>query len=72
MQISRPGAHGGSEGKESAYNSGDGVSVPGSGRSPGEGNATLSSILPWRIPWTEEPVRLQPMGSQKGQTRLSS
>ena len=27
--------------------------------------ATLSSILAWRIPWTEEPGRLQFMGSQK-------
>ena len=26
--------------------------------------ATHSSILAWRIPWTEEPGRLQPMGSQ--------
>ena len=24
--------------------------------------ATHSSILAWRIPWTEEPGRLQPMG----------
>ena len=27
--------------------------------------ATHSSILAWRIPWTEEPGRLQPMGSQR-------
>ena len=27
--------------------------------------ATHSSILVWRIPWTEEPGRLQPMGSQR-------
>jgi len=26
--------------------------------------ATHSSILAWRIPWTEEPGRLQSMGSQ--------
>ena len=26
--------------------------------------ATHSSILAWRIPWTEEPSRLQPMGLQ--------
>ena len=26
--------------------------------------ATLSSILTWKIPWTEEPGRLQSMGSQ--------
>ena len=29
-------------------------SIPGSGRSPEEGMATHSSILTWRIPWTEE------------------
>ena len=34
--------------------------------------ATYSSILAWRIPWTEEPGGLQSMGSQKSQTRLSS
>ena len=33
--------------------------------------ATHSSILPWEIPWTEEPGGLQSMGSQKSQTRLS-
>ena len=27
--------------------------------------ATRSSILAWRIPWTEEPLRLQSMGSQE-------
>ena len=27
--------------------------------------ATLASILSWEIPWTEEPGRLQPMGSRK-------
>ena len=35
-----------------------------------EGMATHSSILPWRIPWTEEPGRLQSTGS-KSQTWLS-
>jgi len=29
--------------------------IPESGRAPGEGMATHSSILDWRIPWTEEP-----------------
>ena len=32
--------------------------------------ATHSSILAWKIPWTEEPGRPQSMGSQKSQTRL--
>ena len=27
--------------------------------------ATQCSILAWRIPWTEEPGRLQSMGSQR-------
>ena len=30
-----------------------------------EGMTTHSSILAWRIPWTEEPSRLQSMGSQE-------
>ena len=30
-----------------------------------KGKATHSSILAWRIPWTEEPSRLQSMGSQR-------
>ena len=29
-----------------------------------KGRATHSSILAWRIPWTEEPSGLQSMGSQ--------
>ena len=29
-----------------------------------EGMATHSSVLAWRIPWTEEPRELQSMGSQ--------
>ena len=33
-----------------------------------KGLATHSSILAWRIPWTEEPGRLQSMGSQKSDT----
>ena len=30
-----------------------------------EGMETHSSILAWRIPWTEEPGGLQSMGSQR-------
>ena len=33
--------------------------------------ATHSSILVWKIPWTEEPGGLQSMGSQRSRTRLS-
>ena len=32
--------------------------------------ATHSSILAWKIPWTEEPDGLQSMKSQKSQTPL--
>ena len=41
---------------------GDLGSIPGSGRSLGEATATHSSILAWRIAWTEESGRLQTMG----------
>ena len=34
--------------------------------------ATYSSILAWRIPWTEKPGPLQSMGSQKSWARLSN
>ena len=91
--------------KESTCNAGDPGSIPGSGRSSGEGleyplqyswaslmaqsvknppamwvtwvwslgwedpleegMAPHSSILAWRIPWTEKPGRLQSMGSQR-------
>ena len=94
-----------SAGKESACNAGDPGSIPGLGRSAGEGigyplqyswaflvaqtvknlpavretwvqslgwedpleegKAIHSSILAWRVPWTEEPGRLQFMGSQR-------
>ena len=30
-----------------------------------EGISTHSSVLPWRMPWTEEPGRLQSMRSQR-------
>ena len=36
-----------------------------------KGTATHSSILAWRIPWTEEPGGLQSMGVPKSWTRLS-
>ena len=36
-----------------------------------EGMATHSSILAWRVPWTEKPGRFLSKGSQKSQTQLS-
>ena len=59
------GFPGGSDSKEADYNAvGDPGSILGSGRSPGVGN-DHSRILAWRIPWTEEPGRLQSRGSQR-------
>ena len=49
--------------KEYAGNVGDPGSIPGLGRSPGEGMATHSNILAWRTPQTEESDWLQPKGS---------
>ena len=59
------GFPGGSDSKESACNVGDLGSIPGVGRSLEEGVTTLSSILAWRIPWTEESGGLQSMQLQK-------
>ena len=50
---------GGSDGKEFACNSGDLGLIPGSEDPLEKGMATHSSIIAWRIPWTEEPGRLQ-------------
>ena len=37
--------------------------IPGLGRSPGEGNGNPLQCSYLEIPWTEEPGRLQSMGS---------
>ena len=42
-------------------------SIPGSGSSLEKEMAIHSSILAWRIPQTEEPGRLQSMGSQRAE-----
>ena len=55
---------GGSDGKESVCNAGDLGSIPGSEDPLEEGMATHSSILAWRIPWTEESGGLQSMELQ--------
>ena len=59
------GFPGGSDSKESACNAGDLGLIPGSEDPLEKGMATHSGILAWRIPWTEEPGRLQPMGSRR-------
>ena len=40
-------------------------SIPGSGRSPGEGNGNPLQYSCLEIPWTEEPGGLQSMGLQR-------
>ena len=56
---------GGSDGRESACNAGDlGLSL-GWEDPLWKEMATHCSILAWRIPWVEEPGRLQSMGSQR-------
>ena len=60
------GFPGGSVVKNLPAKAGDSGSILGLGRSPGEGNGQPhSSILAWRIPWTEEPGGLQSMASQR-------
>ena len=51
--------------KNPPANAGDLGSIPESGRSLEKEMATHSSILAWRIPWTEEAVGLQSMGLQR-------
>ena len=55
----------GLDGKESACNAGDPGSILGSGRSLEKGMVTYSSILAWRILWTEEPGGLQSMSPKE-------
>ena len=62
------GFHGSSHGKESTCNAEDPSFTPGLERPPGRSH---SSILAWKIPWTEEPGGLWSMGLQKSQKTLS-
>ena len=62
------GFPGGARGKEPPASAGDVRDqrlIPGQEESMGEGMVTHSSILAWRIPWTEEPGELQFIGSQR-------
>ena len=56
---------GGSDGKESLWNAGDQVQSLGWEDPLEKGMATHSSILAWKMPWTEEPGELQSMKSQR-------
>ena len=64
------GFPGGSDGKASARTLGDPGSIPGSGRSLEKEMAIHSGTLAWKIPWTEEPDRLQFMESQLFQGKV--
>ena len=49
-------------------NAGDGRDmhlIPGSGTAPGRGNGNNSSILAWKIPWTEEAGRPHSSGGHR-------
>ena len=54
-----------SDGEESACDTENLASIPGSGRPLEKRMTTHSSILAWRIPWTEGPGGLQSMGFQR-------
>ena len=53
------------DGKISTYHEGDLVQSLGWEDPLEKGMATHSSILAWKISWTEEPGGLQPMGLQR-------
>ena len=56
---------GGSDSKASVYNVGDLVRALGWEDPLEKEMAIHSSTIAWKIPWTEEPGRLQSMGSQR-------
>ena len=64
IPLTTPGFPGGSDGKVSACNAGDRVWSLGQEDPLEKEMAIHSSTLAWKIPWTEEPNRLQSMGSQ--------
>ena len=62
------GFPGGSVVENPPANAGDVGSIPGQEDPLEKEMAIHSSNLAWEIPWTEEPGRLQSMGSQKSWT----
>ena len=48
-----------------AGDTGDVSLIPEAGRSPGRGLLGEFSSIAWRIPWTEEPGRLQSLGRKE-------
>ena len=56
---------GGSDGKAFVYNAVDPGSIPGQEDLLEKEMTIHSSTIAWKIPWTEEPGRLQSMGLQR-------
>ena len=65
ITIIYQGFPGSSDGKESAFNTGDSGSVPGSGRSPGEGNGNPLQYSCLENPMDRGAWRVWSMGLQK-------
>ena len=65
MYLINLGFPGGSGGKVSACNEGEPGSILGWEDHLEREMATHSSTLAWKIPWTEDPGRLQSMGSER-------
>ena len=59
---------GGSDGKASAHNAGDPASIPGSGRSPGEGNGNTLVFLPGKSHGRKSLVGYSPCGRKESDT----
>ena len=59
---------GGSLVKNPPTNAGDVGSIPGLGKSPGEGNGNSLQYSCWKIPWTEEPGSYSPLGCKESDT----
>ena len=70
--MTNEGFPGGSDGKESACNVGDLGSIPGSGRSPGEGNGYALQYSCLENPMDREAWWATVHGVAKNQTQLSN
>ena len=70
--TSYSGFPGGSVVKNPPASAEDAGSIPGREDPPEKEIKTHSSILPWRIPWTEEPGRLQSMRLQRVRHNLAT
>ena len=68
--LSFPNFPGGSEVKASASSAGNPGSIPGLEDPLEKEMATHSSILAWKIPWTEEPGGLELLGYKESDTHM--